>query len=174
MTQKNTRRGFTLIELLVVVLIIGILAAVAVPQYKNAVDKVRSRQAVITVKALGEANERYYLANGSYPISKTNPTLEEINEKLDIHVNAVPGFTIEQYGGTYISMQRSVPGSPSYAIAYFPKKQTNQDYAKRGLFCFMYASTDTNQRAAQICKHLCGVSTLIKVFGSGQLGCALP
>ncbi len=66
--MKN-KKGVTLIELLVVVLIIGILAAIAVPQYQKAVGKSRYTQWYTLGKALKDAEERYYLANGKYTTS---------------------------------------------------------------------------------------------------------
>lgn len=67
--HMHYKRAFTLIELLVVVLIIGILAAVAVPQYQKAVERSRATQAFVGLSTLYQAAESYLLANGEWPSS---------------------------------------------------------------------------------------------------------
>jgi len=77
----RAKKGFTLIELLVVVLIIGILSAVALPKYQQAVIKSRMAQVMPYLRAVKDAEEAYYLANGTYT--------EQYND-LDLGVSTCP------------------------------------------------------------------------------------
>ena len=65
--NKKLNKGFTLLEILVVVLIIGILAAIALPQYKLAVAKSEYNTLKTITKALKDSVDRYYLIHNSVP-----------------------------------------------------------------------------------------------------------
>ncbi len=87
--------GFTLIELLVVVLIIGILAAVALPQYTKAVQKSRATQGITLIKSLSDAQQVFRMANGTY----TNNL-----EDLDIALPGSPTGNTSQVGDFLVKL----------------------------------------------------------------------
>ena len=66
-TNKKFTKGFTLIELLVVVLIIGILAAIAIPQYQISVGKTKFATLKNINKSIVGALQRYYLVHDKFP-----------------------------------------------------------------------------------------------------------
>ena len=125
-------KGFTLIELLVVVLIIGILSAVAMPQYTLAVEKARSAEAFQTLKALADAMELYSLQNGgdmsAFTSSSDRWGLLDIDIVLPTsgHANAQSLGLKESKNFTY-SLE-----SPNFVRAYRGTAQgsqwTNHDY----------------------------------------------
>ena len=87
----SNKKGFTLIELLVVVLIIGILAAVAVPQYQIAVAKSRFAILKDLVESVAQAETVYYLAHGTYTIDIEqldieHPTAQRKQETNDAEI----------------------------------------------------------------------------------------
>ena len=83
------KKAFTLIELLVVVLIIGILAAIALPQYRKAVYKTRVAEALTMLRAITDAQEVYYLTNGKYTDDLSELDVQVPNDRIGTWSDAV-------------------------------------------------------------------------------------
>ncbi|MBO5911834.1 MAG: type II secretion system protein [Elusimicrobiaceae bacterium] len=165
--KKSKKQAFTLIELLVVVLIIGILAAVAVPQYQKAV--VKSRYAILKnlVKSVADAEEVYYLANGEYTGGL---------EKLDIELNkGIQSDEVESNEDDVTFTERFFPWGSctldrSRSEFYCRNTDIEMSYQIRfrhhpsepgGRRCNVYVEDKTNSIQAKICQVETNTSTPI-------------
>lgn len=78
--NKRANRGFTLIELMIVVAIIGILAAIAYPNYQEYIRNAKRADAETALMELAHFMERYYTANGRYVDSSGNALVLPFSE----------------------------------------------------------------------------------------------
>ena len=163
--QLCKQRGFTLIELLVVVLIIGILSAVALPQYQKVVEKARMVEAVSIVRSIANANQVYYMATGQYA------GISDL-ELLDVEI---PGTVDTSWGGKrwrtkdfiysptgfgardYIALAQRVPAENAEVVVYKIWIDT-EDPAR--IHCSVRTTSSANAVQRKLCAELNKKGTL--------------
>jgi general secretion pathway protein G len=113
--MTNVRKGFTLVEILIVVVILGILAAIVIPQFTNASESAKSSSLVSQLQTIRSSLELYQVQhNGSYPNLSTN--WNQMTGKTD--VAGLPSTAATAYG-PYLQQAPINPfeGSSSTAAA---------------------------------------------------------
>jgi len=85
---KRNAKGFTLIELLIVVAIIGIIAAIAIPNLLNAIDRGKQKRTMADMRSIGTAVESYAVDNNVYPVVTTAANLKTAVEP--IYIKSMP------------------------------------------------------------------------------------
>ncbi len=98
--MNTAQKGFTLIELMIVVAIIGILAAIAIPQYQNYVGRANIAAAVSTITANKTGLEEYVMEYGEFPDGTTEPAaaIPETNPSTGVGRAAVRGERPQDLG----------------------------------------------------------------------------
>ena len=118
MKNKINKKGFTLIELLVVVLIIGVLAAIALPQYKKAVWKSRATNLQTQISAIGDAIQRYYLVHDTWASEFDDLDIDIAGESTTgtaCQLMDAGGKSLIQRDGFGLKIQQS-PHNTAYAV----------------------------------------------------------
>lgn len=113
--MKNSKKGFTLVEIMIVVVIIGLLAAMAIPAFKKVRDTAQKKAILNNLRQLASAADQYFLENGVTTVSSANLVG---TDKFVKSVDPVAGETyptsIDQ--GTAISATGGTPGTISIAF----------------------------------------------------------
>ncbi len=140
------RGGFTLIELLVVVLIIGILSAVALPQYTLAVEKTRAAEAMVHLKAIQQAADLCALANPAEDIFYCNFSHIDLN---------IPGVVLEDDDVTGVGKYYEYCCDEGGCFApYVHRENSSYDYWIK-FRDYSYDHGD-NEKGQRLCKALGG------------------
>ncbi len=85
MKIMKQRKGFTLIELMIVVAIIGILAAIAIPNFLRFQLKAKSSEGKTNLAAIRTAEQSYYSEFGIYVSAAVSPAATNMNLKIDFN-----------------------------------------------------------------------------------------
>ena len=167
MKNANISRlgGFTLIELLVVVLIIGILAAMAMPQYFKAVERSRMAEAITLMDSVVKAQRRKFMQTNRYvlnfeglDVAPKGATGRSYFTKGDPVTGAGGnGFEIEIFNdfgiGFVVLARRIVDGdrsSPSLQYRYILNRYYQSDYV---------TCIGRNPAGRELCADFCGIDT---------------
>ena len=164
---KGYLAAFTLIELLVVVLIIGILAAVAVPQYQKAVLKSRFSTIKNLTKSLANAEEVFYLANGYYTpdisqldLDVPTPTSSTLNDTYGVHIYPWGQCVLDMNAYSPAAYCRLTDSNGNLQIGFLINFNASSKYPGQAA-CYAYGSSQ-NTLQHKICQAETGQSTPIE------------
>ena len=132
MMKFRKQTGFTLIELLIVVAIIGIIAAIAIPNLLNAIDRGKQKRSMADMRSLGTAVESYSVDVNFYPISSSMASITSIGATTmgiePIYIKLAP--VKDGWGGLYYYGSDAAGAGSDYTIVTYAKDKKASSTSK--------------------------------------------
>jgi type II secretion system protein G len=136
MRIRLNKKGFTLIELLIVVAIIGIIAAIAIPNLLNAIQRGRQKRTMADMRAIGTAVEAYAVDNNNYPDDSSDVT--NITDSVEPrYIKKLP--TVDAWGTPF-----EYVSSPNAAAQVYTIVSSGKNTSLESVGIFRGATTNFN------------------------------
>ena len=133
--MKKINYGFTLVEVMVTVAILGVLAAIAIPNYQNTVRKSNRADAKTALNTLSNELARFYAVNRTYTTDMTNFSLP----------SATAASALSENGNFRISI---AAGADGIAKNYIISATQETSYQKKDTDCATFAMTSAGQKGS--------------------------
>ena len=145
--MKRHHSGFTLIELMIVVAIIGILAAIAIPQYQNYVARSQVAEGLSMASSIKTAISAYYSTHGKYPSDNTALGIDSPFSIKGSYVNAI---TVKS-GGKFEILFKDTPDAHALIAkkAFYMLSQNEGGSISWRCDCTSIGSTDCTSSAGR-------------------------
>ena len=131
MEQISNKHGFTIMEILVVVIIVGIIAGFAIPNYGKSVEQGYLQDAMIQLSAIRSANQLYYAKTSTYWPPTSDRYVSAINTSLSLNIienglayECDPGGVVNQ---TFTCTATRTGGAFTVTVDEAPLSTTNPD-----------------------------------------------
>jgi prepilin-type N-terminal cleavage/methylation domain-containing protein len=145
-----TAKAFTLIELLVVVLIIGVLAAIALPQYQKAVRRARASEAITMLSAIITAQEEYFLIHSEYTNNIEDLSVTVPEGKLSANMSSQDKKKNYVYFCNHKRECYATMNNPDFPIFGFHTSNAGDATYRGKRWCLV--NDDKNEKAREVCE----------------------